>query len=115
MVLVPTLLYDSEIRVWQNKHQSRKNAVEKRAVRSMEGITLKDRISYDVIMEQASLKVDIGTRIEKSLLSWIGHVKRMDERRFTKLIYKESVNGRRGRGRPRRTCRDQIWNVFENG
>lgn len=58
----------------------------------MEGITLKDRISYDVIMEQASLKVDIGTRIEKSLLSWIGHVKRMDERRFTKLIYKGSVD-----------------------
>lgn len=49
------------------------------------------------------------------MLRWFGHVKRMDERWLTKDIYHENVNGRVGRGPPRRiyTGHDQINELLQ--
>jgi hypothetical protein len=46
-VLLPTLMYGSENWVWQKKHTSRINAVEIRALRSMIGVKLSDRVRND--------------------------------------------------------------------
>jgi hypothetical protein len=37
------------------------------------------------------------------MMMMFGHVKRMDEWRLTKEIYKADLDGNAGRGRPRRT------------
>ncbi|GBP82570.1 hypothetical protein EVAR_87816_1 [Eumeta japonica] len=42
-VLIPTLMYGSESWVWQKKNESRINAVEMRSLRSMCGVSRKDR------------------------------------------------------------------------
>ncbi|KAI8431494.1 hypothetical protein MSG28_015996 [Choristoneura fumiferana] len=64
-MLVPTLMYGSESWVWQKKHESRINAVEMRALRSMIGVKLSDRIRNSEIRKRCGLKEDVVTKIEK--------------------------------------------------
>ncbi|XP_063537021.1 uncharacterized protein LOC134746536 [Cydia strobilella] len=64
-VLVPTLMYGSESWVWQKRHQSQVNAVEMRALKSVCGVRLQDRIRNSVIREKCGLSEDVVTKIEK--------------------------------------------------
>jgi hypothetical protein len=48
-------------------------------------------------------KPDIIDIIEKKILQWYGHVKRMPEERIPKLILEWVPDERRKRGRPRKT------------
>lgn len=41
--------------------------------------------------------------MKKNVLSWIGHVKKMNDERMPKKIYEEKVSGKRGKRRPRLT------------
>ena len=82
-VLVPTLMYGSECWVWQKKNESRIWAVEMRALRSMCGVSIVDRVRNEVIRERCGMKEDVVTRIDKGMLRWFGHVERMDETRMT--------------------------------
>jgi hypothetical protein len=114
-VLLPTLMYGSESWVWQKKHTSRVNAVEMRALRSVIGVKLSDRVWNDVIREECDVKEDVVTKIEKNMLRWSGHLERRDERRLTKDIYNADLGGIARRARPRRTFLDQIGEVLEKG
>jgi hypothetical protein len=74
------------IQEWQKKntrknHTSGVNAVEMRALRSMIGVKLSDRVRNEAIREEYGVKEDVVTKIEKNMLRWFGHVERMDERR----------------------------------
>src|SRR5215510_269246 len=48
-------------------------------------------------------KPDIIDIIEKKILQWYGHIKRMPEERIPKLIMEWKPEERRKRGRPRKT------------
>jgi hypothetical protein len=51
-VLLPTVMYGTERWVWQKQHTSGVNAVEMRALRSLIGIKLSDRVRKEVIIEE---------------------------------------------------------------
>jgi hypothetical protein len=69
-----------------------------RALKSMIGVKLSDRLRNEVIREECGEKENVVTIIENNMLSWFGHVERMDERWFTKVIYEVDVGGNAGRG-----------------
>ena len=50
------------------------------------GVTLNDRVRNEVTRERCGLKDGVVTNIEKSMLRWFGQVKKMSERRLTKII-----------------------------
>jgi hypothetical protein len=53
-------------------------------------------------------KPDIIDIIQKKILQWYGHVKKMPEERITKLIMEWIPEERRNRGRPRKTWMEEI-------
>jgi hypothetical protein len=87
-------MYGSESGVRQKKHTSRVNAVDMRALSCMIGVKLSARVRNQVIREEFGMKEYVVTQIEKNMLSWFGHVERMDERRLTKEIYEADVDTR---------------------
>jgi hypothetical protein len=57
------------------------------ALRNMIGVKLSDRVRNEVMREECGAKEDVGTKIQKKMLRWFGHVERMEEIRLTKGIY----------------------------
>jgi hypothetical protein len=51
---------------------------------------------------------NIITVIKIRRLEWLGHVVRMDETRSVKKIFEGKLEGRRGRGRPRLRCINDV-------
>ncbi|GBP39946.1 hypothetical protein EVAR_39174_1 [Eumeta japonica] len=66
------------------------------------------------VRERCALKGDLVTKIEKDMFRWLGHLERMKESRLTNQIYRADVcDGRVDKGRPRKSCADQIGGVLK--
>ncbi|GBP50095.1 hypothetical protein EVAR_17356_1 [Eumeta japonica] len=77
--------------MWQKKNGSGINAVEKRSVRSMCGVSRKDRCRNSDVRERCGLKEGEVTRVESGMLRWFGLLERMNESRQTKQMYRANV------------------------
>ena len=60
------------------------------------------------------------------MISWLGHLERMEEDRMLKKIFTEELEGPRGRGRPRKRWKEEVerdlkvlgvswWQIGKNG
>ncbi|GBP00639.1 hypothetical protein EVAR_76911_1 [Eumeta japonica] len=67
-VLIPTLMYGSESWIWQKKSEIKINRVEMRSLRSMCGVSRKDRCRNSDIRDWYGLKEDVVTRVERYML-----------------------------------------------
>ena len=83
-VVVPTALYGAE--TWGLRESERKklNVFEMRCLRSMIGVTRRDRVRNTVIRERTGVNVELSGRADESVLRWFGHTKRMDESEINK-------------------------------
>ena len=48
-------------------------------------------------------------------ISWLGHLKRMEEYRMPKKIFTQELEGTRRSGRPRERWKESWWQVGKNG
>ena len=98
-VIVPTVLYGAE--TWRLRESERKmlNVFEMRCLRSMIGVTRRDRVRNTVIREKTGMNVDLSGTADKSVLRWFGHMERMEEVRLTKKVMNSRMSGNRARGR----------------
>ncbi|GBP88327.1 Cysteine dioxygenase type 1 [Eumeta japonica] len=73
------------------KNESRVNAVEMRSLRSMCGVSLKDRRRNSDVRERCGLKEVVVTRAERGTLRWFGYLERRNESGLTKQIHRANM------------------------
>ena len=80
---------------------------DRRMLRRMCGISLRDRINSEEVLERCKLE-DIEMVLRKRRLFWFGHVKRRNEDDPLSRIQEVVAPGRRPRGRPKKTWKDCV-------
>ncbi|KAK9098676.1 hypothetical protein Syun_025721 [Stephania yunnanensis] len=99
----PAMLYGSECWAVKQQQLHKVNVAEMRMLRWMCGKTRKDRIRNIEIQRQVGV-APIDTKIREGRLRWFGHLQRRPTNAPTrKLDSIETVEIRRGRGRPKLT------------
>jgi hypothetical protein len=51
---------------------------------------------------------DIVIWVKEQRISWLGHLKRMEEDRMPKKIFTQELEGRKRRGGPRKRWREEV-------
>ncbi|XP_030750618.1 uncharacterized protein LOC115878302 [Sitophilus oryzae] len=98
--------YGSE--VWPLKERNLKllEAMEMDFWRHAAGKSKLDRVRNERIQNIMGVKYRISEDIKINQLRWYGHVQRMEENRITKKLLNLTPQGKRKRGRPRRSWRE---------
>lgn len=99
-------LYGGETWTMTQRDRQRLEAFEMWCWRRMEGISWTEMVSNERVLERVKEKRSIMDTIENRRGSMIGHLIRHDL--FIKNIIEGKIEGKRGRGRPRRTFMEQI-------
>ena len=73
-IVVPTALYGSEAWVLENKVKNRMDVAEMLCLRSMCGVTRRDRVKNEEIRRRCGLQRSLSERGEAAVLRWFGHV-----------------------------------------
>jgi uncharacterized protein YukE len=111
-IVKPTLTYACESWTLTQKQKSRITSTEMRFLRRIEGKTRKDKIRNQIFRENLNI-VPVETTIEQGQLRWLGHVIRRDENRLIKQIFEAKEMGKKKRGRPRRTWKEEVRTAAE--
>jgi hypothetical protein len=103
------LIYGAETWSLYEDDSRRTNAAEMDALRRSARICKLDRKTKEYIREKMAAQDTILDDINRKQLIWYGHVERMDPTRLPKIMINWKPEGRKKRGRPRRTWRDGIY------
>ena len=100
-VIVPTVMYSSELWGMKVSERRRLNVFEMKCLRSMAGVSMLDRLRNEEVRERTGVRKELAGRVDMNVLRWFGHVVRMDNERLSKRVMNAKVDGRNVRGRPR--------------
>ena len=107
------LLYGSEAWTLYARHVKVFEMWHIRCLRSILGITWRDRIIHSEILRRTD-SVSLESNISKRQLRWLGHVIRMEDNRLPKqLQYGEIREGRRAAGGQKKRHKDHIKSVLK--
>ena len=102
------MLYGSETWCLKEDDLSILRRTERAMVRSMCGVKLVDRRKTDDLMEMLGLEESAERLAKANGVRWYGHVLRKDEFHPLRNALDFKVNGRRGRGRPKKMWKNQM-------
>ncbi|KAL4004686.1 hepatocyte cell adhesion molecule [Sarotherodon galilaeus] len=113
-IYAPTLTYGHELWVVTETTRSQIQAAEMGFLRRVAGLSLRDRVRSLAIQE--GLRVEtLLLHIERSQLSWFGHLMRMPPERLLSEVFRACPTERRLQGRTRTRWRDYIsWLAWEH-
>ena len=94
-VVVPTVMYGSQLWGLKLQKRDRLNVFKMRCLRSMCGVTRLDRIRNDEVRRRTGVVKELTGRADENVLRWFGHMERMSEDRLTKRVWKAEVRGNR--------------------
>lgn len=108
----PTRIYGHEQWILTEKTRSRIQSEEMRFLRTVAGLTLRDKVKSSSI--RASLQIEpLILHIEYSQLRWLGHILRMPPNRLPYQIFQAVPTGKRPIGRPRTSWRKYIEKLIQ--
>ena len=108
------MLYASETWAMTKKMEDVVLKADRRMLRSMAGIRLRDRVTSAVVLERCKLKC-ITKQLHKRRLNWFGHVARRSLEEPLGIVYRLEVPGRLPPGRPKKTWRGSVQDLLELG
>ena len=104
--VLSTLLYGSETWTLYAKQTNRLHAFHMRCLRRLLGVTWKDHITNEDVLERAG-SPSMKDLLQQRRLRWLGHVCRMKDGRIPKdLLFSQLATGTRPRGRPQLRYKD---------
>ena len=112
-ILKPILLYGSEVWLLTTRTESNLQAAEMRVLRTIKGVTRKDRIRNTNIRAELHVPL-LLEEIERTRLRLCGHVMRMEEDKMPKRYLMWKPEGKRPAGRPRKRWIDGVEATLGN-
>ncbi|XP_076949285.1 uncharacterized protein LOC143621880 [Bidens hawaiensis] len=94
------MLYGTDCWAIKKAHTRKLEVTEMRMLRWMCGNTRSDRIRNDVFRERLGV-ANISDKIREGRLRWFGHVKRRQTTDLVRSVENITIEGRRGRDRPK--------------
>ena len=101
------MLYAAETWALTQREENLIQGCDRRMLRRLCGVTLRDRISSDEVLGRCGLE-SVLLRIRKKRMAWFGHVYRRDESDPLCRVKNVEAQGRRPRGRPKKTWSDCV-------
>ena len=106
-VVRPAMVYGAETWATKKTQEEKLNVVEMKMLRWACGVTRMDRVRNERI--RGTIKVtEISKKIQERRLQWYGHVMRREDDYVGKRVMGMEIEGRRGRGRPKRRWMDSV-------
>ena len=101
------MLYGAVTWALTQREESLLQACDRRMLRRLCGVTLRDRIPSDEVLRRCGLE-SILLRVRKMRMAWFGHVYRRDGDDPVCRVQDVEAPGRRPRGRPKKTWNDCV-------
>ena len=96
------MIYGSETWAMNMEQQRRLERAEMRMVRWMCGVSLREMKTSEELRNMMGIESVVAV-VKRSRLRWMGHVLRKDEQDWVRRVMEMEVEGRKGRGRPKKT------------
>ena len=104
---MPTLVYGSETWALNKQQESAIQAVEMRVLRRIAEKRMVDRVRNVEIREELKQE-GVLEKVKRSQVRWRQALAEMGPERLVRRMYEAEMEGRRGRGRPRRKWNDNF-------
>jgi hypothetical protein len=115
MVLVESvLLYGSEIWTLKNYYRKILQAVEMDYLRRSARVSRLEHVSNQEIRTRMNAEESIIDRIKNKGLNWFGHLLKMEVDRWPKQLYQWKPPGKRKRGRPNKSWREEMMTAMQS-
>ena len=90
------------------------NVIEMKCVRSLVGVSRMYRVWNEEARRRAGIERELARIANQRVLTWFGHVERMDEYSIARRVLMAEVSGGRVRGRPRLGWMDGVMVALGN-
>ena len=106
--------YGCEVWLLKREEQRKLLALQMDYLRSAR-VSRLQKIPNTVIRTKSQAEKSILDRIQRRQLKWYGNLLRMEDSRWPKKIYQWTPHGRRRRGRPQLSWRNQVTDFMKSG
>src|SRR6218665_3144550 len=107
-LLVPVLLYGSECWSLRKEDERRLLVAEMSWLKRIIGRSRREKVRNEQTREELGAEETVVQKIKGRRLQWFGHVERMEEKRLPNAALHGHVEGKRSRGRERKTWMDNV-------
>src|SRR6218665_2664260 len=107
-MVLPVLLYGSECWSPRKEDERRLLVAEMSWLRGIIGRSRREKVRNEQTREVLGAEETVVQKIKERRLQWFGHVERMEEKRLPNAALHGHVEGKRSRGRQRKTWMDNV-------